>query len=266
MATAIWAAILASFLASAVEYVEAFTIVLAVGIVNGWRSAFTGAIAATIALAVVIAGLGAALTQVPLNVIQAIIGVLLLLFGLKWIRKAMLRYSGFKSLHDEGQIFEKEVAELRQHKQEARQGLDWFGVSTSFSGVFLEGMEVAFIVLGFGLGNGASQQLVPAALGALGAAVVVIVVGVALRAPLQRIPENTMKYVVGIMLTSFGTFWAGEGLKVSWWHGDLSLPFVIAGFVVISLLGILWLKRIEAGRHASMAPASQAEPSAGGVR
>jgi len=245
-----WGAIVASFLASGVEFVEAFTIVLAVGVARDWRSSLTGAAAAVVALAVIIAALGSALTLIPLAVLQAVIGVLLLLFGLKWLRKAMLRSSGLKALHNESEAFARELEELRQEPK-VHGRLDVVAVGTSFNGVLLEGLEVAFIVIGFGV---TSSALIQAAIGAVIAGLVVTGVGFALRAPLQQVPENFMKWVVGIMLTSFGTFWAGEGFGVTWWRGDLSLPIVIAVFLVISLVGVWLLKQAPRRQRPSMQP------------
>jgi uncharacterized membrane protein len=240
-----WGAIVASFLASGVEFVEAFTIVLAVGIARDWRSSLLGAAGAVVALAVIVAALGSALTLIPLAVLQALIGVLLLLFGLKWLRKAMLRSAGLKALHNERETFAKEVEGLRQEPR-TRGRLDAVAVGTSFNGVLLEGLEVAFIVIGFGV---TSSALVQAVIGAAAACLVVVGVGFALRAPLQQVPENLMKWVVGIMLTSFGTFWAGEGFGIAWWKGDVSLPIVIAVFLVVSLVGVQVLKQMRNNRR-----------------
>jgi uncharacterized membrane protein len=248
-----WGAIVASFLASAVEFVEAFTIVLAVGIARGWRSSLIGAAGAIVALAAIIAALGSALMLIPLAVLQAVIGSYLLLFGLKWLRKAMLRSSGFKTLHNENEVFAKELAELSQEPR-LRGRLDAVAVGTSFNGVLLEGLEVAFIVIGFGV---TASALVQAAIGAMAAGLAVAAVGFALRAPLQQVPENLMKWIVGIMLTSFGTFWAGEGLGVTWWRGDLSLPIVIAIFIVASLAGVQVLKQVRGSKRYRVQPEGQ---------
>jgi uncharacterized membrane protein len=225
-------------LASGVEFVEALTIVLAVGFTRRWRDALEGTIAAAVVLAVIVAVLGMGLLQlVPLDVLRTVIGTLLLVFGLKWLKKAILRYSGYKALHDEEETFREEVQTLKARGVE--RGRDWFAVSTAFNGVFLEGLEVVFIVIGMGA---AGKAMLPATLGAAVAAVVVIAAGVALHRPLKSVPENTLKFVVGIMLTSFGTLWMGEGLGVSWWHSDFFIPILVAGYVVVALLLIGWLK------------------------
>ncbi len=227
-----------AFLASAVEMVEALTIVLAMGTTRGWRSALTGTGAAIVGLAAVVAALGPALAAVPLDDLRLVVGALLLVFGLQWLRKAILRSAGLVALHDEEAIFERERAEARAAGRELRAGLDWYGFVISFKGVFLEGLEVAFIVLTFG----STQGSIPlAALGAGAAVVLVATVGVLVRAPLARVPENTLKYVVGAMLTSFGTFWAAEGAGARWPGGDASLPAVL-GFVLLlsfTLVGTL---------------------------
>jgi uncharacterized membrane protein len=232
--------VLSSFLASAVEMVEALTIVLAAGITRGWRSSLTGVAAATLALAVVVAALGPALTLVPLNALRLVVGALLLVFGLQWLRKAILRASGFKALHDEEAIFARELAEAREARSEIKAGLDWYGFTLSFKGVFLEGLEVAFIVLTFG----STQGSIPlAAAGAAAAVLLVAAVGVAARAPLARVPENTMKFAVGIMLTTFGIFWAAEGAGAHWPGGDVAILGVLAGVIVWSAVLVELLKR-----------------------
>jgi uncharacterized membrane protein len=229
-----------AFLASAVEFVEALTIVLASGITRGWRSSLIGLAAATVALAAIVAALGPALTLIPIDVLRLVVGGILLAFGLQWLRKAILRASGFKALHDEDAIFAKETAEARTAAHEERAGLDWYGFTLSFKGVLLEGLEVAFIVLTFG----STQGSIPlAALGAGIALVLVAVVGVLVRAPLTRVPENTMKFAVGVMLTTFGTFWAAEGAGAHWPGDDASLPAVLAFVVALSFASVGLLKR-----------------------
>src|SRR2546427_1504456 len=200
--------VLAAFLASAVEMVEALTIVLAVGVTRSWRSALAGVAAATISLAAVVAVFGRVLTLIPIDALRLGVGALLLVFGLQWLRKAILRASGLKAVHDENAIFEQEVHEARRARAEERIGLDWYAFTLAFKGVFLEGLEVAFIVVTFG---GAQHEVGLAAVGAGLAVVIVAAVGAAVHAPLSRVPENTLKFAVGLMLTSFGTFWAGEG-------------------------------------------------------
>src|SRR5690348_14241356 len=214
----------AVFLACAVEGVEAVTIVLAAGITRGWRSAWAGVGSALLVLAAVVAALGPALTALPIDVLRLVVGGLLLVFGLQWLRKAILRAGGFKALHDEEAIFAEETAALRAAGEE-RQGIDPFGFTVSFKGVLLEGLEVAFIVVTFG----SNQHNVPlAAVAAVCAVIVVVAAGFAVHAPLARVPENTLKYAVGVMLTSFGTFWGAEGAGANWPGGDAALPVLIA--------------------------------------
>jgi uncharacterized membrane protein len=232
--------VLSAFLASAVEMVEALTIVLAAGLTRGWRSSLSGVAAATVALAVVVAALGPALTVVPLNDLRLVVGGLLLVFGLQWLRKAILRASGFKALHDEDAIFARELREAETAPREERAGLDWYGFTLSFKGVFLDGLEVAFIVLTFG----STQGSIPlAALGAAGAIVLVAGAGAAARAPLARVPENTMKFAVGIMLTTFGVFWSAEGAGAHWPGGDAAILGVLAGVILWSVLLVVLLRR-----------------------
>ena len=229
-----------AFLASAVEFVEALTIVLAAGVTRGWRSSLTGLGAATLALAIIVAALGPALTLIPIDVLRLVVGGLLLAFGLQWLRKAVLRASGYKALHDEDAIFAREAAEARSATGGERAGLDWYGFTLSFKGVLLEGLEVAFIVLTFGSTQGSIWL---AALGAGIALVLVAVVGFLVRAPLTRVPENTLKFAVGVMLTTFGTFWAVEGAGASWPGDDASLPVVLAFVIVLSLASVALLRR-----------------------
>jgi uncharacterized membrane protein len=228
--------VLAAFLAASVEFVEALTIVLAVGTVNGFKPALRGTVFAVLALIALVLVLGlAVLRVVPIDVLRGIIGVLLLLFGLKWIRKAILRFSGKKSLHDESQLFQKEVDRLRNQRANAFEAQ-----ATAFNGVFLEGLEVVVIILTMG---SAAKAYPSAILGAGVGLVVVLALGIALRAPLTRVPENVMKFVVGVMLTSFGTFWAGSALGVHWPAGDLSILFLIALYLLTSWVSVGRLKR-----------------------
>jgi uncharacterized membrane protein len=232
--------VLSSFLASAVEMVEALTIVLAAGLARGWRSALTGVAAATVALAAIVAALGPALTLVPIDALRLVVGALLLVFGLQWLRKAILRASGFKALHDESLAFAQELGEAETAAREERAGLDWYGFTLAFKGVFLEGLEVAFIVLTFG----STQGSIPlAAAGAAGALVLVVSVGAAVRAPLARVPENAIKFAVGIMLTTFGIFWSAEGAGADWPGGDAALPVVLAFVVASSAVLVALLRR-----------------------
>jgi uncharacterized membrane protein len=236
--------VLSSFLASAVEMVEALTIVLAAGLTRGWRSSLTGVAAAVLTLAVVVAALGPALTLVPLNTLRLVVGALLLVFGLQWLRKAILRSSGYKALHDEDAIFASELQEAESAPRDERIGIDWYGFTLSYKGVFLEGLEVAFIVLTFG----STQGSIPlAAAGAAAAVVLVAVVGVLARAPLARVPENTMKFAVGIMLTTFGIFWSAEGAGADWPGGDAAILGVLA-FVILWSMTLVSLLRQRRAR------------------
>jgi len=227
-----------SFLASAVEMVEALTIVLGVGIVRGWRSTLIGVGAALIVLAGLVAALGPALTVVPIETLRLIVGALLLAFGLQWLRKAVLRSSGYMPHHDEDAAFRRQREQAAQAGHEERAGLDWYSFTVSFKGVLLEGLEVVFIVISFGT---AQNQTGLAAAGAAVAFVVVVGAGILARGPLERVPENTIKYAVGLLLTSFGCFWGAEGAGVDWPGGELSLLAVIAfigasSFVLVRLL------------------------------
>ncbi|HET9016095.1 MAG TPA: hypothetical protein VFN57_10895 [Thermomicrobiaceae bacterium] len=251
--------LLASFLASTVEFVEATTIVLAVGVTRSWRSALIGVAAATVALAVVVAALGPALTLIPIAALRLVIGTLLLIFGLQWLRKAILRSSGYKSLHDEDAIYQREVADARGAGTVVRAGMDWYAFTLSFKGVFLEGLEVAFIVLTFGstMGSGA-RGIELAALGAAAALVLVAGVGAVVHAPLSRVPENTMKFAVGAMLTTFGTFWGAEGAGVHWPGSDLAILGILAFTLAVSF-GLVAFLRSQ--REAARAPSRQAVKS-----
>jgi uncharacterized membrane protein len=231
--------VLSAFLASAVEMVEALTIVLAAGVTRGWRPALAGVGAAVIVLAALVAALGPALTEIPLDALRVVVGALLLVFGLQWLRKAILRASGYKALHDEEAIFARELEQAGGAGHRLRGGLDAYGFTLAFKGVLLEGMEVVFIVITFGSAQG---RVGLAAIGAGAAVAIVAGVGLALRAPLARVPENAMKLAVGIMLTSFGTFWAAEGAGARWPGGDASLPVVLA-VVVVAAAGLIRMLR-----------------------
>jgi uncharacterized membrane protein len=233
--------LVAAFVASAVEMVEALTIVLAVGITREWRSTIIGAVGAALALAVVCGALGPALTLIPINVLRLVVGALLLAFGLQWLRKAILRASGYKALHDEDQIFAREVDEAQHAAKVERAGMDWYAFTISFKGVFLEGLEVAFIVVTFGSAHG-HFGAVAAAAGA--AFVAVALTGALIHRPLSRVPENTMKFSVGVMLTTFGIFWGAEGTGVSWPGGEIVLLAVLA-FVLIISLGMVSVLRLR---------------------
>jgi uncharacterized membrane protein len=232
--------VLSAFLASAVEFVEALTIVLAAGLARGWRSALFGLGAATLVLAVIVAALGPALTHIPLNALRLVVGFLLLVFGLQWLRKAILRASGFKAMHDEDATFAKELEEARSAPRDERAGIDWYGFTLSFKGVLLEGLEVVFIVLTFGSAQGSIPL---AAAGAAAALVLVIAVGVAVRAPLARVPENAIKFAVGVMLTTFGIFWSVEGAGADWPGEDASLLGVLGFVILVSFVFVRLLRR-----------------------
>jgi uncharacterized membrane protein len=231
---------LAVFLACAVEAVEATTIVLAAGTARDWRSALTGLAAGLVVLAVVVAALGPAVSSIPLRGLRLVVGGLLLVFGLQWVRKAILRASGHKALHDEAAIFLREVEAAGAAPAERRARVpDWYAFTLAFKGVVLEGLEVVFIALTFG-GN---QHDVPlAALAAVTAVVAVAGAGFAVRAPLARVPENTLKFVVGVMLTSFGMFWGVEGAGASWPGNDAAL-LVLVPAVALYALGIVAVLR-----------------------
>ena len=226
------------FLACSVEAVEAFTIVLAVGSSRGWRSALLGVGVAALALALLTAALGPALTQLPIGVLRVIVGGLLLVFGLQWLRKAILRAGGLKALHDEEAIFAAERAAAGTAP--AGQGIDSYAFAISLKAVLLEGLEVAFIVLTFG----ANQGDVGLAAIAAGAAVVAVIgAGLAARAPLSRVPENSMKFVVGVLLTTYGLFWGAEGAGASWPGGEAALPVLALLVLAAALLMVRDLRR-----------------------
>jgi Ca2+/H+ antiporter, TMEM165/GDT1 family len=217
-------AVSAAFFASIVEVVEAFTIVLAVGTLRGWRPAAVGTAAALATLAGAILVLGPLLDRVPIHLLQLAIGILLLLFGMSWLRKASLRAAGVIPLHDESAIFAAEAAQLGEAASRRQTRLDWMAGMTAFKAVVLEGLEVVFIVIAVGAGRG---LLLPAGLGALAACALVLAVGAIVHRPLSRVPENTLKFGVGVMLSAFGVFWTGEGLGIAWPGHDLAL-FVFA--------------------------------------
>ena len=228
------ALVLTVFVACAVEAVEALTIVLAAGLTREWRSTFQGMAVALAALAVVVAAVGPALTLFPLGVLRLVVGALLAVFGLQWLRKAILRAAGYKDLHDEAGIYQRQVAAAQAAAAGGRYGVrDWYAFTLSFKGVLLEGLEVVFIAITFGDNPG---NLGLAGLGAIAAVLAVAAVGVAARAPLARVPENTMKFAVGVMLTSFGTFWGAEGAGVSWPGHDAALLVVIP-VIALACLG-----------------------------
>jgi len=233
-------AIGAAFLASLVEAVEALTIVLAVATVRGWRPAGIGTVAGLLVLALIVLALGPVLDQVPLHLLQFTIGVLLLLFGMRWLRKSILRASGVIALHDEEQAFANETADLRAKAgREAR--LSWLAGLTCFKAVLLEGLEVVFIVIAVGAGQ--RGLLVPASIGAAAACVLVIMAGFIVHRPLSRVPENSLKFVVGVMLSAFGVFWTGEGLGIAWPGADLAIVAFAMLFFATALAAIVLIRR-----------------------
>jgi len=260
-----------TFVASAVEVVEAFTIVLAMGVTRSWRAAIVGAIAAFAALVVITAIIGVSLKDlVSESVLQLIIGTLLLIFGLQWLRKAILRSSGLKALHDEDETFREEQAAARAAGRETRMGLDWFAFVVSFKGVFLEGLEVVFIVITFGLAamNSDTARVENgmwfAAAGAVIAAVVVLLAGAIAHKPLSAVPENAMKFAVGLLLSTFGTYWTAEGLgyfspkqNSLHWYGAGDIPWPILGiflaWLLLSRIAVSGLRQLPAARRAVVA-------------
>ena len=227
-----WPAMTASFLASVVEFVEALTVILAVGTVRGWRGSLTGAGGALLILLALVALMGSALTRVPLEALKAFVGALLLLFGLRWLRKAVLRSAGVIPLHDEAAAFAKESEAMRS-RGAAGARWDRIAIATSFKIVMLEGIEVVFIVIGVGAGR--AGLLVPAGVGALAALAIVAALGLVVHRPLARVPENTLKFTVGVLLSAFGTFWVGEGIGISWFGGDRALVALTCGFLIAAL-------------------------------
>jgi len=233
-------AISAAFLSSLVEAVEALTIVLAVGTVRGWRAAALGALAGLLLLALIVAALGPLLDRVPLYLLQLAIGVLLLLFGMRWLRKAILRAAGVIPLHDETTAYVTETAQLREQERQHKAWLDWLAALASFKAVVLEGLEVVFIVIAVGAGHG---LIVPASIGAIAACLLVAAIGLAVDQPLARVPENTLKFAVGVMLSAFGVFWIGEGLGVAWPGEDIAIIAFAALFFVVALVAVALTRR-----------------------
>jgi uncharacterized membrane protein len=254
---------IAVFLACAVEAVEATTIVLAAGSARDWRSAGIGAGAALGVLAVVVAVLGPAVSEIPLRGLRVVVGALLLVFGLQWIRKAILRASGHKALHDEDKLYAKHLAEATG-QQARRAGIvpDWYGFTLSFKGVLLEGLEVVFIVLTFGSND---HNIGLATVAAACAVVIVAAAGFAVKAPLARVPENTMKFVVGIMLTSFGVFWGAEGAGANWPGSDGALLVIIPA-IGLYCVGLVALLRRTGGSEPMSGQAGVPAPASQGVR
>jgi Ca2+/H+ antiporter, TMEM165/GDT1 family len=233
-------AMTAAFLASLVEAVEALTIVLAVATVRGWRPAGLGALAGLTSLVLIVVALGPLLDRVPLHLLQLAIGILLLLFGMRWLRKAILRSAGVIPLHDEAVVFATETADLREQARRHEARLDWLAALASFKAVLLEGLEVVFVVIALSAGR---ELLVPASVGALAACLLVAGVGVVVHRPLARVPENTLKFVVGVMLTAFGIFWLGEGLGVAWPGADLAIVAFAVLFLAAGRAAVVVVRR-----------------------
>ena len=246
--------ILTVFIACAVEAVEALTIVLAAGITREWRSTFQGMAAALVALAVITAALGPAVSHLPLTPLRVVVGALLAVFGLQWLRKAVLRATGYKALHDEASAYLREVTAAKEAAVESRRGVnDWYAFTLSFKGVLLEGLEVVFIVLTFGTNQ---KNVGAAVIGAAAAIVVITITGIAVRAPLTKVPENWMKFAVGVMLTSFGTFWGAEGAGVEWPGHDGALLVIVPAVALFGAGCIFWLR---SRKVAAAAPAMETE-------
>lgn len=235
-------AVTTAFLSSLVEAVEALTIVLAVASVRGWRPAGIGAFVGLALLVLMVLALGPLLDRIPLHLLQLFIGVLLLLFGMRWLRKAILRAAGVIALHDEAIAFVAETEELRDQARRHEARLDWLAGLASFKAVVLEGLEVVFIVIAVGAGRG---LLGAASLGALAACLVVVAAGFVVHRPLARVPENTLKFAVGVMLSAFGVFWVGEGLGVPWPGKDFAIPAIAALFLMVALAAVA-LRRTRA--------------------
>ncbi|PAQ06165.1 COG4280 domain-containing protein [Mesorhizobium temperatum] len=234
----------AAFLASFVEVVEAFTIVLAVGVTRSWRPALVGAALALALLAALVLAFGPLLALVPITVLQFVVGVLLILFGMRWLRKAILRAASVIALHDEEAAFSRETAVL--HRQANDRRADYLAGVAAFKAVLLEGVEVVFIVIAVSAAHG---QTLYASLGALAAFFLVMLIGLALHRPLARVPENALKFVVGLMLTSFGIFWTGEGIDAHWPGDDLAL---LAIFAIVALASFTIVRRLRSAYPAAI--------------
>lgn len=242
-----FATLASTFIASAVEFVEAVTIVLAVGVTRQWRSTLVGAGAAVVALALLVAVFGSAIALlVPIDVLRLVVGGFLVIYGLQWLTKAILRAGGARAKHDEAAIYAHEIETLRAEPPVSASGMDWVSFTVAFKGVLLEGLEVAFIVVTFGASAG---MLAPAAAGAAAAAAIVLAVAALVHRPLAMVPENGLKFAVGLMLVSFGTFWAGEGVGIDWPGEDLVILVLLAGYLGLSLLGIVAVRvRLDSAR------------------
>ncbi len=233
-------AVAAAFLATLVEAVEALTIILAIGIVRGWRPAIGGAVAALVVLVVLVVTLGPLLKLVPEHLLQLTIGILLVLFGGNWLRKAVLRAAGRKPLHDEDAAFAAETAQLRGEDRQRQTRRQWLAALASFKAVFLEGVEVVFIVLAL---STRPELLVPVSAGAIAATLLVVAVGFFVHRPLARVPENTLKFAVGVMLLAFGVFWTGEGLGLAWPGDDMAIIGLGVVILVLALVGVAILRK-----------------------
>ena len=261
----IWSSAISAFLASLVEFVEALTIVLVVGVTVNWKSALAGTGVAVITLIGLIGVFGTALVvYIPIEILRLVVGVILVLFGLKWLKKAILRYSGHKALHDEEALYEEEMRAMRDRGITLPNRIDAFGFATAYKSVLLEGLEVAFIVITFGTTAAQTDQekssaLLYSALGAVLAGIVVLVVGFLVRGPLTRLPENTLKFGVGIMLVSFGTFWRGEGLGIDWPGADLALLGLIGVYLLTSFGLVRYLGTIPSPTRAKTSASLQNE-------
>jgi uncharacterized membrane protein len=258
MSSIVIATFLSSFLASAVEFVEATTVVLAVGITRQWRSTLLGSGAAIVVLVAIVGLLGPAIgTLVPIEVLRLVVGSVLIVFGLQWLTKAILRAAGVRATRNELANFGRQVVALAGEPPIPAEGIDWVSFTVAFKGVLLEGLEVAFIVVTFGAASG---LLMPAAIGAILAGGLVVGLGTVLRRPLAGVPENQMKFGVGLMLVSFGTFWAGEGVGIDWIGSDLAILLLLAGYLLTSWLAVrLLAARLASGEE--VAPARAPEVS-----
>ena len=233
-------ALLAAFLGSLVEAVEALTIVLAVGTVRGWRPALTGAAAGFLVLLLLVLALGPLLSLIPIHLLQLVVGVLLLLFGMRWLRKAILRAAGLIALHDEDRIYTEEAEAMRREGIDPQRRLDPIAIATTFKAVVLEGVEVVFIVIAVGA---VGDNLVPAGIGAVAACLLVAILGMAIHRPLAQVPENTLKFAVGVLLSSFGVFWTAEGLGFGWPGEDFAIPIIAAAFLLVALVCVELARR-----------------------
>lgn len=247
MSSITFVTIVSSFLASSVEFVEAVTIVLAVGVTRQWRSTLIGVLTALAALALLVGIFGTAIVLfVPIGVVRLVVGGFLLIYGLQWLTNAVLRAGGARAKHDETAIYEREIAALRAEPPVPATGMDWISFTVATKGVLLEGLEVAFIVVTFGASAG---MLGPAAAGAAAAGALVLGIAFLVHRPLAAVPENGLKFAVGVMLTGFGTFWAGEGIGIDWPAGDAAILALLAGYLLLALLGAYLVRtRFSTGR------------------